>query len=66
MEREELMITGTAQTFSHLDPIYYHAQSGDTYPGLVLRVQSNRIKVLLNTLAGDIIRWVSPKNLDKQ
>lgn len=48
------------------DSIYYCHRNKDTYPGIVLQVKNQMIKIEYNSLQGDVITWVKEQNLYKQ
>jgi len=53
-------------TFKIGDPIYYHSQPGDTFPGAVLAVKNNRVKIFYNHFFSDRVSWVLKRNIELQ
>ena len=43
--------------------IYYFSSAGETFPGVVLKMGKNRIKIKYNGLSGDVIASVKAKNI---
>ena len=52
--------------YSAGDNIYYHHRSRDTYPGIVLQVKNQIVKISYNGLCGDIVTWVKQQSLSRQ
>lgn len=48
------------------DAIYYHTKAKDTFPGIVLKIKWNKVKIKYNALKQDVISWVSVKNISIQ
>ena len=46
--------------------IYYHHRNGDTYPGVVVQVKNQLVKIKYNGLHGDIKTWVKEQSLSRQ
>lgn len=52
--------------FAKGDAIYYHHHNKDTYPGTVLEVKHQIIKIVYNGLGDDVTTWVKEQNLSRQ
>ena len=52
--------------YSKGDDIYYHHRNGDTYPGTVLKVKNQMVKIIYNGLHKDVKAYVKEHNLSRQ
>lgn len=52
--------------FTKGDHIYYYHRNGDTYPGIVLRVKNQMVKICCDGLQGDVTAYVREQSLTIQ
>jgi len=52
--------------FEQLQPIYYFHRNGDTYPGIVLWSDGDRVRIKYNGLDGDVKATVKSSNIEAQ